>query len=146
MTTLISTLLLAGLAIMPDPGDHIPIPVRPITVTEGTWSQYGKSPTDGQIWYHSTQTKLLENPDAYDAFIAVQSCDDVGKTAWIKVGDHQDWLLTFIFDCSGHSSTTQWFKRANIIGELDYYTARELDILVGRGVVGAITFNSPYRN
>ena len=119
------------------------IPHSDTHIAEGTWSQYSQGPTDGQIWYHTTQTGKLKNPKRYDGFVAVADCDLVGDEAWIRVYPWKKWQHVFIFDCSGHVSTTRWFHEAGIIGELGWYIARELDVPTGKGVRGAISFSPP---
>lgn len=108
----------------------------------GSWSQYAKGPTDSQIWYHTEVTGKLEDPERYDSFVAMIDCDHVGKDVWISV-DGSEWRDAFVFDCSGHTSTTVWMSENNIIGELDYYTVKELGIPERQGVDGRLSFVMP---
>lgn len=121
-----------------------PPDLPPPAIDRGIWSQYNRGPTEAQIWYHQEVTGLLRDPWRYDGFIARLSCDEVGQDAWIRIGEDPQWQHVFVFDCSGHASTTRWMREAGIIGELGYYLARENGVPVGRGVRGAITFTNPY--
>lgn len=145
MQTILAIVNLIPLVVAPvmlPPPTHT-IPDERHKIYGGVWSQFNQGPTDGQIWYHTTQTRLLKNPKQYDGFIAVADCKLVGDEAWIKVYPWKRWHHVFIFDCSGHASTTRWFHEAGIIGELGWYIARSLEVPVGQGVKGEITFSPP---
>lgn len=109
---------------------------------QGSWSQYAKEPTDSQIWYHTEVTGLLSHPEEYDSFIAMVDCDHVGRDVWISVKGGP-WRKAFVFDCSGHVSTTTWMRQNGIIGELDYYTIKELGLPPRQGVRGKLSFLEP---
>lgn len=135
---IVTTMLMGMLSISPSPNPH---PLGDPSFKSGMWSQYNRGPTDSQIWYHTEVTGKLSDPDRYDGFIAVIDCDLVGDDAWIQIGSHEQWLHVFIFDCSGHWHTTEWMNENGILGEVDYYTMRELGVPPMRGVRGKITFN-----
>jgi len=68
----------------------------------------------------------------YDGFIAMESCNELGNEYWLKPENGQ-WELFLVTDCSGHSETTHWMLRNNIIVEVDYKTALRWDT-VGKGI------------
>lgn len=108
----------------------------------GTFSQYNRGPTDSQIWYHTQVTGLLKPGQGYQGMIAVVDCDLVGKDAWVRVKG-SDWLKVFVFDCSGHVSTTRWMIDNDIPAELGWYLVEKLGLPHGVGVPGAITYQDP---
>lgn len=81
----------------------------------------------------------------YDGFIAMESCAELGNEYYVKPVESIQWELFLVVDCSGHSSTSEWMKRNNIIIEVDYETAKRWDT-VGNGiqVEMAVKVNSRY--
>jgi hypothetical protein len=113
-----------------------------VNVRKGLLSQYARGPTDAQIWYHETVTGLLSDYDDYDGMIAVLNCELVGRDAWIKIED-SPWLHVFVGDCSGHSSTTNWMRRANILFEMDWYLKERFGVPDLKAVPGEIAWQNP---
>lgn len=140
----LSVAILMGAAPIPPPPDTTPFErgSKHFHVEYGTFSQYNRGPTDSQIWYHTTVTGLLKPGKGYQGFIAVVDCDRVGHDAWIRVGK-SGWLKVFVFDCSGHVSTTRWMLDNDIPAELGWYLVEKLGLPHGVGIPGAITYQNP---
>lgn len=143
MAAILSTVMLLS---MPDPVDAVPkrpvlecaaplascdsfvlaytMPLVPIITPDisGWWSQYDKRPTDAVIDYRGWR-----NEDV-DGFIAVPDCKRVGQYAHITIND-SDWERVRVFDCLGAGGDPSWWKENYIIGEIDYYLAREYDVV-----------------
>lgn len=130
-------LILTALLFMPDPGVDIilPAPVCPVSVKQiegwGGWSYYDKGPTDRMLSIWESYGYDLEE---YDAFIAISDCSLRGKTATIRVEDGKP-IKALIYDCAGSIQTACWMAKNEILGELDYYTVKDLGIY-GRGTWG----------
>lgn len=96
-----------------------------VMLMQGTLSQY--APGVMQRVIHTRQAgltahKLPADLSAYDGFVAVEDCSQVGKEVYLRPKGGE-WELFLIADCSGHTATSQWMQRNNIIGEVDYETA-----------------------
>lgn len=124
---------------------------QPGNLRQGYFSQYSQSPTDGTIAYHQDRSgKLPQDISAYVGVVAVRDCGLVGDDAWIRITDERtnpdyvgSWLPVKIFDCSGHVETTEWMDDHNILGELGYYLANDLD-LYGKGdISGEMILEAP---
>lgn len=123
---------------------------HPVDARSGYFSQYSQAPTDGTIDYHQNVSgKLPQDLSGYAGVLAVQDCSLVGADAWIWISDSRanpeytmTWLPVKVFDCSGHTETTEWMNRNNIIGELGYYLTNDLQ--VGKHAIkGEILFQNP---
>jgi hypothetical protein len=133
-----AVLLGAALLLAPLAPAEGPISLPGSDGLEGTWSQYGREPTIDQVYYHAQTTGKLENPFAYDGFIAVLDCARVGQEA-IAVIDGRGAYRVFVFDCAARADgTREWMGENAIIGELDYFLARRLGIPPSRGVTGSL--------
>lgn len=141
----LSVAVLLGAAPIAPPPDNTPINRGPkyLQVDRGIFSQYNKGPTDSQIRYHTEVTGLLKPDKGYQGFIAVIDCDRVGDDAWVKIGK-SGWLKVFVFDCSGHVSTTRWMLENDIPAELGWYLVEKLDLPHGVGIPGALTYQNPH--
>lgn len=123
----------------------------PKDLRSGYFSQYGQSPTDGTIHYHQNKSgKLPQDMSQYVGVIAVKDCGLVGDDAWIRFTDDRIedeyaglWLPVKIFDCSGHVETTEWMNENNIIGELGYYLANDLNIYGQTQIFGEMILVAP---
>lgn len=106
---------------------------------QGTLSQYAERPTLEVISNRSvpgrTAYTLPDDWQRYDGLIAVESCTDLGRSYHVVWGEYSGVFLAF--DCSGHVETSRWMKRNRILGEVDFYTAREWGS-IGRGMKNAI--------
>lgn len=124
---------------------------QPEGLRQGYFSQYGKSPTDGTIAYHQNESgRLPQDMSQYVGVIAVKDCSLVGDDAWIRIIDERAnpeyagfWLPVKIFDCSGHTETTEWMNENNILGELGYYLAQALDLNGEGQIPGEIILTAP---
>ncbi len=105
----------------------------------GVMSQYSRGATEAVLHNRSipgrTAYTLPSNWREYDGFVAVQDCKRLGDTVMIYWRGHSGKFL--IYDCSGHASTSAWMTRNNILGEVDYWTARDWHS-IGRGMRGAV--------
>lgn len=125
---------------------------HPRDTISGYFSHYTQSPTDGTIAYHQDKSGLLPHDMAsYKGVVATVDCSLVGQDAWIYITDQRAtpglirvWLPVKVFDCSGHTSTTDWMNQNNIVGELGYYLARDMGLLYQGGIVGEIVFQDPF--
>lgn len=151
---MIQSIIVASVALVigataPVPPEGTALPVQRgsyhFRVERGTLSQFARGPTDSQIWYHTEVTGLLDKSKGYVSYIAVVDCDKVGKDAWVKIGSGA-WRYAFVFDCSGHVSTTTWMNTNGIPAELDWYTAEELGLDHSKGIAGAVTYQNPYKH
>lgn len=142
--TLSVAIMMGAAPVIPPTPDNTPFNrgSKHFQIIEGTFSQYNRGPTDSQIWYHTEVTGLLKKGRGYQGFVAVVDCDRVGDDAWIRVGK-SGWLKVFVFDCSGHLSTTRWMFENNIPAELGWYLVEKLDLSHGVGIPGAITYQNP---
>ena len=129
---LIPTLLLSLFLFMPIFDGPKTLPDR-APIISGTFSQYGQRPTDATIEYRDSVGQL---PKGVHGYIATESCDHVGDRAWISL-NNGPWFRVGVFDCSGHSSTSEWMQKNRIIGELDFYLATEYDT-IGSGIDGRL--------
>jgi hypothetical protein len=59
---------------------------------------------------------------SYDGYLAVLDCGDVGDEVWARPGPGHRWERMLIADCSGHASTTYWFRVNGIVAEVDHAT------------------------
>jgi hypothetical protein len=69
----------------------------------------------------------------YDGFIAMESRKQLGNEYYLRPVGTEQWELFLVVDCSGHSSTSAWMKRNNIIAEVDYETAKRWGT-IGKGI------------
>jgi hypothetical protein len=58
----------------------------------------------------------------FDGYFAGLDCAAVGREVWARPGVGHRWERLLIADCSGHASTTAWFRRNGVVGEVDYET------------------------
>lgn len=96
----------------------------------GYLSEYSEAPTIGTVNYRIHTSKQLPE-DAwhrYDTFIAVHDCDLIGREGWLHIPAENLKLKAVVFDCSGDVETSQWMKDNNILGEVDYYTAKRYNV------------------
>lgn len=106
-----------------------------IIIMSGVASQYAPGVMDMVLRTHyAGLTSYMPPQDlsAYDGFMAMESCEELGNEYWIRPEDGQ-WELFLVVDCSGHAETTQWMLRNNIVVEVDYETALRWDT-VGKGI------------
>jgi hypothetical protein len=104
----------------------------------GVFSQYAQRPTDQVLWNRSipgrTAYTLPVEREGIDGYLAVAECERIGEVVTVSWRGRTERLM--VFDCAGDGRTRSWMKRGNILGELDYYTAKRWGVL-GRGVPGA---------
>jgi hypothetical protein len=104
----------------------------------GTLSQYDRSPTemvlDNRSVVGQTAYTLPENHAGVSGYIAVYDCEWIGQVVTVSWANHVERLM--VFDCAGDDETRQWMKRGNVIGEVDFYTARRWGML-RQGIQGA---------
>ena len=95
--------------------------------------------------------QLPQDLSYWDGFVATESCAHIGKTAWIRITDvspmnkdsakshHRwQWHPYMVADCSGHTSTTNWMIRDNILVEFGRREAEWLGITDGEGARGGV--------
>ena len=70
---------------------------------------------------------------AVDGFVAVKDCARIGDIMYLRPAGTVHWERFMVADCSGHTSTTEWMKRNNILVEVDYQTARRWNT-IGKGI------------
>ena len=117
---------------------------KPVDAQDGYFSHYSQPPTDGTIPYHQNESGLLpQDLHSYAGVVAVADCSLVGSDAWVYITDSRAtaeyryrWLPVKVFDCSGHSQTTEWMNQNNILGELGYYLAQKIGIYRNGGIEG----------
>jgi hypothetical protein len=105
----------------------------------GTLSQYDQPSTDEVLANRSVSGRtaylLPDKRDGVTGYIAVYECERIGEVVTVSWSDHVEKLM--VFDCAGDDETRHWMKQENVIGEVDYYTARRWDML-GRAMPDAI--------
>jgi len=101
----------------------------------GWWSQYAKTPTDAMIAYRG-----YENETIATGFIAVLDCDKVGQLAWITSNGSPGQPVR-VFDCLGAGGDPSWWRENKMVGELDYYLAKEHGVLGKGGVAATIDWH-----
>jgi hypothetical protein len=133
-----AVLLSAALLLAPLAPVEGPISLPGSDGLEGTFSQYGREPTIDMIYYHAMVTGKLEDPFAYDGFVAVEDCARVGQEA-LAVIDGYGMFRVWVFDCAARADgTKEWMAENMILGEIDHFLARRLGIPPGRGVTGSL--------
>lgn len=118
-------------------------------VREGWASQYESAwIMDDTVALRQEWGQLPNDLSAWRGFVATESCDPIGKTAFIRIVDLRPypekalrkdddmftWQPYLVADCSGHESTTNWMTRDNILVEFGRREAERLHI-AGRGGV-----------
>lgn len=78
---------------------------------------------------------LPEDRQGVDGYIAALSCRDIGQVWTVHWQGRTARLM--VYDCAGDARTRAWMQRGNVLGEVDYYTARDWGI-VGRAVEGVV--------
>ena len=120
-----------------------------LVILVGIASQYAPGVMDRTIATRQIPGKTVytvpQDLSKYDGFIAMESCAELGNEYYVKPVESNLWELFLAVDCSGHSTTSEWMKRNNIIMEVDYNTAVRWDT-VGKGipVEMAIKVNTRY--
>jgi hypothetical protein len=104
----------------------------------GTLSQYDQSPTDmvldNRSVFGRTAYTLPEDHEDVSGYIAVYDCEWIGQVVTVRWSNRVERLM--VFDCAGDDETRQWMKQRNVVGEVDFYTARRWGMLK-RGIPGA---------
>jgi len=111
------------------------------TVMDGWLSQYDQGPTDGTIVHNQEAGLIPQDLSAYAGVVATESCEHVGKPALLAAAGR--WLPVMIFDCSGDQESTDWMLDNNIVAEVGYYLAIELDMLDRGGVRAKLMILTP---
>ena len=88
----------------------------------GYLSQYAPTMMELVISNRQQMGQLPWDLSGYTVFIAMESCDEVGRTKYLTWGDGSV-ERALVTDCSGHYETSQWMWENNIIAEVDYNTA-----------------------
>jgi hypothetical protein len=104
-----------------------------LSLVTGVASQYAPGVMDRVVETRQRWDQIPADVSDYDVFVAVESCDLVGEERLIRREGTKEWETALITDCSGHTETSQWMWRNNIIVEVDYRTALRWDV-VGYGV------------
>ena len=108
-----------------------------LIILVGIASQYAPGVMDKTIAIRQIPGKTAytvpQNLSKYNGFIAMESCVELGNEYYVKPVESTTWELFLVVDCSGHSTTSDWMKRNNIIMEVDYNTAVRWDT-VGKGI------------
>lgn len=108
-----------------------------LIVLVGIASQYAPGVMDKTIAIRQIPGKTAytvpQDLSKYDGFVAMESCSELGNEYYVKPAESTTWELFLVVDCSGHSSTSEWMKRNNIIVEVDYETAKRWNT-IGKGV------------
>ena len=104
----------------------------------GILSAYALGPTIGQTNFQQQMGNIPEDLSKYDALIAVDHCDLIGREAILHT-DQGD-FSALVYDCAG-SYGAQFFADGNdtstpwlLAGEVDYYFWIEHPELVGSSV------------
>ena len=122
------------------------------SVQTGWASQYQSTYImDATVAVRQEWGQLPEDLSYWDGFVAMESCENIGKTAWIRIvsisplsksSDKSDyrwqWHPYLVSDCSGHESTTKWMLENNILVEFGRREAERLGITNGEGARGGI--------
>lgn len=118
--------------------EHIITLIVAVACSMGTLSQYDRPSTDEVLHNRSvsgqTAHMLPDKRDGVTGYIAVYECERIGQVVTVSWSVHVETLM--VFDCAGDDETRQWMKQWNVIGEVDYYTARRWGML-GRAMPGA---------
>ena len=115
-----------------------PVQSQHTFMIEGSLSRYapGVMPRVNE-WRHDNGIPGGFNPyQDYDGYLALESCQDVGKvaTAYLIIDRVQSGPYTFyISDCTESPHTIEWMQRNRIAGELDYEAWQRFGIVDGRG-------------
>ena len=80
-----------------------------------------------------TAYTITQDLTAYDGFIAMQDCNELGNEYYLRPINTTNWELFLVTDCSGHTETSNWMRRNNIIVEVDYETAKRWET-IGNGI------------
>jgi hypothetical protein len=109
-----------------------------VACSMGTLSQYDQPSTDEVLHNRSVSGRtaylLPDKHEDVTGYIAVYECERIGEVVTVSWSDRVETLM--VFDCAGDDETRQWMKRWNVIGEVDYYTARRWGML-GQAIPGA---------
>lgn len=103
----------------------------------GIASQYGPHRMDSVIALRQIQGRtaytITQDLSRYDGFMAMESCSELGNEYHVKPVTADSWELFLVVDCSGHTETSAWMRRNNIVIEVDHETAVRWET-VGRGI------------
>jgi len=106
-----------------------------ILVNTGVASQYDPGLMRQVVETRQTHPTARPLPAALpdvDGYIAVRSCDDIGKM-WLVRPEGGAWGRFLVADCAGDDTTREWMDAGNILVEVDYLTAVRWGT-AGRGV------------
>jgi len=113
-------------------------------VTVSWCSQYAPGVMQEVIANRQAWGQIPDDLSAWDGFVAVPDCDDIGQTYYIRQHNSTDrrWLRVLAVDCANKTdrqgaedarSGYEWMRDNNIAFEVDYATAVAWG-MVGRGV------------
>lgn len=88
----------------------------------GYLSQYAPTMMELVISNRQQMGQLPWDLSGYSVFVAMESCDEVGRTKYLTWDDGSVERV-LVTDCSGSLETSQWMWDNNIIAEVDYNTA-----------------------
>jgi hypothetical protein len=118
--------------------DQILMLIFAVACSMGTLSQYDQVSTDRVLYNRSafgqTAYTLPDKREGVTGYIAVYDCERIGQVVTVSWSNHVERLM--VFDCAGDEVTRLWMKQGNVIGEVDFYTARRWGML-GLGMEGA---------
>ena len=107
----------------------------------GFLSAYALGPTQGTIAIRQEWGQLPQDLSQYDVFLAVESCDHIGREVVMEIeGESYQGL---IFDCAGadaYSDGQSWMSRNQIAAEVDYWFWMENPHLIGSETTATIVF------
>ena len=104
------------------------------TLISGWASQYAPNVMDRVVRVRQSGRTAMDLPailPAVDGFVAMEDCAMVGEIVFIRPKGSTKWDSFLVADCSGHSKTSAWMKRNNILVELG---DPEMYDTVGRGL------------
>lgn len=117
-----------------------PSPTPVCTAVTGRASQYASGVMHRVTEYRQRHGQIAQDVSAYDGFIAVLECDDIGKEYWLRPAGSEAWDFVLAVDCASpydQQSETDlrsgraWMISENVCAEVDYETAVRWDT-VGR--------------
>ena len=123
-----------------------------VTLLSGIASQYSPGVMDSVVRVRQSGKTAMDLPavlPAVDGFVAMEDCAMVGEIVFIRPKGESHWDSFLVADCSGHSETSAWMERNNILVELGYNAAKRYNT-VGYGLeielmlLEKCAYNIPY--
>ena len=106
------------------------------TLLSGFASQYAPGVMESVVRVRQSGRTAMDLPavlPAVDGFVAMEDCAMIGQIVYIRPKRKTEWDSFLVADCSGHSETSAWMERNNILVEFGYNAAKRYGT-IGRGI------------